>query len=224
MTRPELVAVVPCRNEAESIRTVITDLRSIRVDRIIVALDPKSSDATASLAADLGVDVVVAERSGYDGPCLSALRHLRSRGYRGSVLFLDAGNKYNMDSVGELLDVVDPSADITFGIRDTQWQWHQRTGNLLFRAAVLVRYRHNMRDVSSVRVATMSVLDRLNYEDRQFSLPFQTVIHALHRDMTLRYVPIRCTQNRTGLSKVSGQWRNSLRAAKQMGLSFLKVR
>ena len=64
----------------------------------------------------------------------------------------------------------------------------------------------------------------LEFEDRQFSLPFQTVLHALARGMTLKYVPIRCTPTRTGASKVSGQWRNSLKAAEQMGISFFRMR
>ena len=224
MIRVNLTAIVPCRNEAPSIASVIDELHSIGVDQIIVALDPASTDGTGKLAEAAGARVVVAAASGYDSPCLSALEDLRSSGFSGSVLFLDAGNKYVMSSIGDLLDAVDPVADITFGIRDNQWRWHQRLGNAMFRLAVLVRYRHNMHDVSSVRVAKMSILNQLNFEDRQFSLPFQTVLHALARGMTLHYVPIRCTQTRVGVSIVSGQWRNSLRAAKQMGLSFIRVR
>jgi hypothetical protein len=222
--RRDLVAVVPCRNEELSIATVLGDLRTIGVRDVIVALDPAGSDATARIAAEHGATVIVAGASGYDAPCLAAIAHLNERHHNGSVLFLDAGNKYVMHTIGAFLEAADPTTDIMFGVRDTQWRWHQRLGNSLFRVAVLVRYRHNLRDVSSVRLARLSVLNQLNLEDRQFSLPFQTVLHALARKMTLCYVPIRCTSSRTGTSKVSGQWRNSAKAAHQMGLSFFRVR
>ncbi len=222
--RSALVAVVPCRNEAQSIGTVIDDLRGIGVLDTIVALDPGCTDRTDSVANEHGATVVRAAASGYDAPCLAALDFLADRGFEGWVLFLDAGNKYVMETVGALIDTADGDADITFGVRDSQWRWHQRIGNNLFRAAVLLRYRHNLRDVSSVRLTRFSSLRSLALEDRQFSLPFQTVLHALARGMNLQYVPIRCTPVRTGTSKVSGQWRNSLRAAKQMATSFFRVR
>ena len=222
--RGDLVALVPCRNEESSIARVIDDLRSIGVTEILVGLDPASSDATAQIASARGASVVISPASGYDAPCLAGLEHLRSQGYRGSVLFLDAGNKYVMSTVGDLLDAVDPAADITLGVRDSQWHWHQRFGNGLFRTAVRIRFRHRLLDVSSLRVMNMDVLNQLNLEDRQFSLPFQTVLHALAREMTLQYVPIRCTPTRSGSSKVSGLWRNSLKAGRQMGLSFFRIR
>ena len=222
--RSALVAVVPCRNEGQSIGTVIDDLRGIGVMEVIVALDPASSDTTDATATDHGATVVRAPASGYDAPCLAALDHLADRGFDGWVLFLDAGNKYEMQTLSVLIDTAIPIVDITFGIRDSQWRWHQRIGNNLFRLAVLVRYRHNLQDVSSVRLARFESLRSLALEDRQFSLPFQTVLNALDRGMTLQYVPIRCTKARTGTSKVSGQWRNSLKAASQMSTSFFRVR
>ncbi len=219
-----LVAVVPCRNEALSIAAVVDDLHRIGVVDVVIALDPASSDGTDELAREQGATIVRASASGYDAPCLAALDHLADRGFSGWVLFLDAGNKYVMETIGALIDTADPMADITFGIRDSQWRWHQRIGNTMFRAAVFLRYRHNLHDVSSVRLAKFDSLRLLEFEDRQFSLPFQTVLHALARGMTLKYVPIGCTPTRTGASKVSGQWRNSLKAAKQMGISFFRMR
>jgi hypothetical protein len=222
--RDGVVAIVPSKNEELSIAQVIDELREIGIQRVVVGLDPASNDSTADIAISKNALLARSTASGYDGPCLAALALLRNEGFLGSVLFLDAGNKYVMSTVGQMLDAVEPTADITFGIRDTQQKWHQKVGNLLFRLAVLLRYRHNLLDPSSVRIAKMSVLNELNFEDRQFSLPFQTVLHALSRDKVLRYVPIRCTPARTGLSKVSGEWKNSMRAAQRMFASFFNVR
>ena len=220
--RVETVAIVPCKNEAESIVSVLDDLRSVGVARVLVCLDPRSTDATGALAEEFGATIVRSESSGYDGPVLAGIAALEAEGFMGRVLFLDGGNKYVMTTVGDLLRSVDPSADLTFGVRDSQLFWHQKIGNLMFSCVLFFRYRHWVRDTSSVRVIPMNVLRQLNYEDRQFSLPFQTVVHALALGLTIHYVPIRCTASRTGASKVSGSRRNSVRAGCEMLRTLIK--
>lgn len=221
-SRP-VVALIPCRNEAASIVAVIEGLRAIGINKIVIGLDPKNTDDTPMLAERAGAMVVKAESSGYDGPCLASIDHLRAIGFAGSVLFLDAGNKYVMETVGALVAGLDPTADITFGVRDRQMRWHQRLGNKFFHIVLYLRFRHWVTDVSSLRVVKMSVLEELQLEDRQFSLPFQTIVHALMLHKKIRYTPIRCTQERTGTSKVSGDVRNSLKAARQMALSLFRT-
>ena len=101
--------------------------------------------------------------------------------------------------------------------------WHQRFGNNVFRVVLFVRFRHWARDISSLRIVRMATLDQLRLEDRQFSLPFQTIVHALKLRKSIRYTAITCTPKRTGTSKVSGDLGNSLRAARQMGLSLVRI-
>ena len=133
--RVETVAIVPCKNEAESIVSVLDDLRSVGVAQVLVCLDPRSTDATGALAEEFGATIVRSESSGYDGPVLAGIAALEAQGYEGHVLFLDGGNKYVMESVGALLWAVDLNADMTFGVRDTQLFWHQKLGNLMFSSA-----------------------------------------------------------------------------------------
>jgi len=218
-----LVAIVPCRNEAPSINSVLKELTRIGVGRVIVAVDPRSTDITATLAAEAGAQVVHSLTSGYDGPCLAGIAALTAEGFDGDVLFLDAGDKYEMDSVAALLDGLDPAADITFGIRDAQMKWHQRMGNNMFKVVLFLRFRSWVQDVSSLRVMRMPVITELKLQDHQFSLPFQTIVHALMLKKHICYVPIHCTPIRTGVSKVSGEWRNSAKAARQMLISMVRV-
>jgi glycosyltransferase involved in cell wall biosynthesis len=219
----DLVAVIPCKNEQGSIVDVITDLRAIGVERVVIGLDPGSADDTAVLAEQSGAVVIKAEASGYDAPCLAAINHLQFDGFAGFVLFLDAGNKYEMDSVGAMLDSLDGACDLTFGIRDAQTFWHQRLGNFGYRCALFARYRHWAKDISSVRVVRMESLIAMRLEDRQFSLPFQTIVHGLVLGHCVSYTPIRCRKYRVGESKVSGDPRNSLRAFRQMLRSLRRV-
>lgn len=224
MLKYSVAAIVPCRDEAASIADVIQELTVIGVRQVVIGLDPLSSDATATVAQELGAVVVRSSSSGYDGPCLAALEHLRRSNFDGHVLFLDAGKKYRMDSIGELLRTADLGVDLTFGVRDLQLFWHQKLGNLGFRIALWIRFRHRLQDVSSVRLLPMSSATRLGLKDRKFSLPFQTIVHALLLGNKVAYIPIQCTTARTGNSKVSGSPKNSAKAAIQMARSLITRR
>jgi glycosyltransferase involved in cell wall biosynthesis len=219
----QVTAIIPARAESKSIAQVIASLAEIGVDRVIVSIDPRCTDATAQLAEQRGATVVRGTSAGYDGPCLAAIQHLRNDGYDGYVLFLDAGNKYHMDSIGDLLDHASPTADLTYGVRDLAMHWHQRLGNNLFKAALRLRFRVGIQDVSSVRLVRLRVLDQLRLVDRQYSLPFQTTVNALALGKTIAFHPIRCTAQRTGASKVSGSKANSARAAVQMAVSLVLI-
>ncbi len=221
LIRP-VAAIVPCRNEAGSIGGLITQLRSVGVTRIVVAIDPQCTDDTAAVAAASGAEVVHSEVSGYDGPVLAGIRELHE--FTGSILFLDAGDKYDVNTIGELIRHADPAADMTFGIRDHQLFWHQRLGNNLFKVVLWIRFhRHWAADISSVRLIHSEIIPQLLLEDRQFSLPFQTLVHGLKLGLRIDYRPIRCTKQRIGVSKVSGSPKNSFKAAVQMMLSISKA-
>ena len=58
-SRP-VVAVIPCRDEAASIVAVIEGLRAIGINEIVLGLDPKNTDDTATLAERAGAMVVKA--------------------------------------------------------------------------------------------------------------------------------------------------------------------
>jgi glycosyltransferase involved in cell wall biosynthesis len=217
-----IAAIVPCQNEAQSIEDLIAGLVRIGVHTVIVSVDPLSIDGTAVLAAAAGAITIASPVTGYDGPVLSGIaRAMQTPATH--ILFLDAGRKYDLDSIGAMLITADPLADMTFGIRDTQQFWHQKLGNNLFKVVLKLRFGGRwVQDVSSVRLIRSEVIPRLQLEDREFSLPFQTVVHALKQGMRIDYFPIRCTV-RVGVSKVSGNKRNSAKAAKQMLLCIAKA-
>ncbi len=217
-----IAAIVPCRNEAASIGSLVNDLFNLGVSMVVVTIDPHSDDNTHRIAQQHGATVVHSRVSGYDGPVLAGLAALEE--FTGWILFLDAGGKYVMPTIGEMLVSADPMAAMTFGIRDQQLFWHQRLGNNLFKLALWIRFnRHVTKDVSSVRLIRSDVIAQLRLEDRQFSLPFQTLVHGLKLGLRIDYAPIRCTATRVGNSKVSGSYRNSAKAAIQMILSIPKA-
>lgn len=185
-------------------------------------MDPACTDTTEAVARASGATVVRAPSSGYDGPVLAGVAAASSTATH--ILFLDAGGKYVMDSIATMLEKARPDAPIVYGVRNAQQFWHQRLGNLMFALVLQARFRGPwVADVSSVRLIRSDTLSRLRLEDRQFSLPFQTTVHALKQGIPIVFIPIRCTATRIGVSKVSGSHRNSARAALQMALSIVKA-
>jgi glycosyltransferase involved in cell wall biosynthesis len=215
-------AVIPCRNESGSIAALVTSLLDMGITQVVVSIDPTSTDDTDLEAHRAGAEVVKSPVSGYDGPVLAGLSQVAEAATH--VLFLDAGGKYEMESIALLIRGVDPNQPITYGVRDRNLFWHQRLGNALFAMALRVRFGGDwIADVSSVRLLRADIIPLLALEDRQFSLPFQTTVHALKQNIPISFTPIRCTPTRIGASSVSGSYRNSARAAVQMFLSIYRA-
>lgn len=214
--------MIPCKNEAGSIAHLVSGLLNMGVEQVVVSIDPSTTDTTADTARNAGADVVIAQRSGYDGPVLDGIRAVEPSATH--VLFLDAGGKYELESLADLLGTAHPDSALVYGVRDAQQFWHQRLGNLLFASILKVRFRSSwVADVSSVRLIRAEVIANLKLEDRMFSIPFQTTVHAMKQGLTIDFIPLRCTPMRVGISKVSGSHRNSARAAIQMLLSITKA-
>lgn len=95
-----IVAVVPTKNERDSIRFLVSQLRHV-VGRVIVA--DASTDDTAERAANAGAQVVFADR-GLRGAYLRAWEECSPDDV---VVHIDAGGSHSIEAVRALIDVYD---------------------------------------------------------------------------------------------------------------------
>ena len=114
--QPDLSVVVPAYDEERTIGSVIERLRELPYDMQIIVVDDCSSDATASIVAQL--------------PDVELVRHDRNRGkgaalrtgfalVRGRVVIVqDADGEYDPADIPSLVQpIIDGHADVVFGSR-----------------------------------------------------------------------------------------------------------
>ncbi|WP_128376559.1 glycosyltransferase family 2 protein [Streptomyces cavernae] len=211
---PEDVDVVlPCLNEAEALPWVL--------DRIppgwrALVVDNGSTDGSADIARRLGATVVHEARRGFGAACHAGLTAASAT----TVCFCDCDASLDPALLVPFVrEVQDGEADLVLGRRRPRgrgaWPAHARAGNIAL--ALMLRRRTGLRlhDLGPLRAARREALLGLGLTDRRSGYPLQMVVRAADAgwrvtEHDVPYLP------RSGASKVTGTWRGTLQAVRDM--------
>ncbi|MFF9013618.1 glycosyltransferase family 2 protein [Streptomyces sp. NPDC014870] len=205
--------VLPCLDEAEALPWV---LARVPAGWRAIVVDNGSTDGSAEIARSLGATVVHESRRGFGAACHAGLLASRAD----LVCFCDCDA--SMDPgllVPMAARVASGEADLVLGRRLPQgrgaWPPHARAGNLAL--AHMLRHRTGLRlhDLGPMRVARRDALLGLGLTDRRSGYPLQMVVRASDAgwrvtETDVPYLP------RSGKSKVTGTWRGTWHAVRDM--------
>ncbi|MEM7562749.1 MAG: glycosyltransferase [Pseudomonadota bacterium] len=201
-----ICAVLPARNEAQSIGMVIKALKAtLLFDRIIVC-DNGSTDNTGGLASKQGAEVVWQPVAGYGLACLTALHKIDDTDI---VVFVDADNSLWIPEAVSLVDAVINGADLAIGARVRQWRERksmsaaQLFGNWL--ASLLIRciWQFPVTDLGPFRAIRFDVLKKLHMQDLKFGWTTEMQVKAIQHRFAITEIPVHY-RRRIGQSKISG--------------------
>ena len=215
-------AVVPARNEAGNIASVVTELLELHTDageRVVddvVVCDNGSTDGTADRAREAGARVVVEARPGYGVACLTALAALRPVDV---VLFADGDRSCRTRQAVDLLRAVADGADMVVGSRalgrmeSGALSPPQIAGNRV--AALLIRllWGATVTDLGPFRAIRADALRRLHMRDTAYGWTVEMQVKAIQSDLRLVETPVDSLRRRSGRSKVGGTVRGVIGAS-----------
>lgn len=205
--------VLPCLDEADALPWVLD--RVPRGWRAIV-VDNGSTDGSADVARALGATVVQEDRRGFGAACHAGLLAATAD----IVCFCDCDASLDPSLLLPFVrEVREGGADLVLGRRRPQgrgaWPAHARAGN--FALARMLRRRTGLRlhDLGPLRAARRAPLIGLGLTDRRSGYPLQMVVRAADAgwrvtEHDVPYLP------RTGASKVTGTWRGTWQAVRDM--------
>jgi dTDP-L-rhamnose 4-epimerase len=205
--------VLPCLDEAEALPWV---LGRIPAGWRAIVVDNGSTDGSADLARALGAHVVHEPRRGFGAACHAGLTAATAD----VVCFCDCDASLDpalLPAVAE--PVLDGAADLVLGRRRPvtrrAWPLHARLANLELARLVHRRTGLRLHDLGPMRAARRTALLALDLTDRRSGYPLQTVVRAADAGwrVTETDVPYR---PRTGRSKVTGTWRGTWQAVRDM--------
>ncbi|MEU1621661.1 glycosyltransferase family 2 protein [Streptomyces sp. NPDC005722] len=205
--------VLPCLDEAEALPWVL--------DRVpegwrAIVVDNGSTDCSADIARALGAHVVHAPQRGFGAACHAGLTAATAD----VVCFCDCDASLDPSLLPSVAGpVLAGTADLVLGRRRPvtrgAWPPHARLANL--ELARLVRRRTGLRlhDLGPMRAARRESLLALDLTDRRSGYPLQMVVRAADagwrvEETDVPYLP------RTGRSKVTGTWRGTWQAVRDM--------
>ncbi|WP_459755882.1 glycosyltransferase family 2 protein [Streptomyces sennicomposti] len=205
--------VLPCLDEAEALPWV---LGRIPAGWRAIVVDNGSTDGSADLARALGAHVVHEPRRGFGAACHAGLTAATAD----VVCFCDCDASLDPALLPAVAGpVLDGAADLVLGRRRPvtrrAWPLHARLANLELARLVHRRTGLRLHDLGPMRAARRAALLALDLTDRRSGYPLQTVVRAADAGWRVAEtdVPYR---PRTGRSKVTGTWRGTWQAVRDM--------
>jgi len=213
---PQISIIIPALNEAESIAHVVSEIPWSMIAECIV-VDNGSTDATAALADAAGARVIQSPR-GYGAACLAGSKAALSTS--DILVYMDGDGS---DIIGNLARLTTPiandEADFVIGSRikgdrepgsmlPSQVFAGQMVGFLL-RLLQGVRYT----DMGPFRAIRRSSLEAMQMQELTYGWNLEMQIKAAQHNLRIREITVGYRARFGGTSKVSGDWKASVKAA-----------
>lgn len=220
-------AVIPCLDEEEAIGAVVRDVLAQGVAEVVV-VDGGSRDRTAERAREAGARVVAEPQRGYGRAIMTGIAAARPDAM--IVLFLDGDGSDRPQRIPDLVrPIVRGAADFVHGTRvkgdcePGSLSPQQRVAGAL--AGFLLRQTYGARftDMSPFRAIRRDVLDRLGMREETFGWNLEMLMRVAASGLCALEIPVGQRRRLSGVSKVSGNPRASLRAAIVIATTFLRL-
>lgn len=205
--------VLPCLDEAAALPWV---LGRVPAGWRAIVVDNGSTDGSAEIARSLGATVVREPLRGFGAACHAGLTAATAD----IVCFCDCDASLDPGHLESFVRQVDAGeADLVVGRRRPQgpgaWPPHARAGNAVLARMLRRRTGVRLHDLGPMRAARREPLLALGLTDRRSGYPLQMVVRAADagwriEERDVPYLP------RTGKSKVTGTWRGTWHAVRDM--------
>jgi len=206
----KILIIIPAFNEEVSLPGVMQDLRNHAPDADILVVDDGSSDRTAAVARQTGVNVAsLPYNLGIGGAMQTGYQYARNNGYQIAIQF-DGDGQHMAAEIGELLDLLRQGrADIVVGSRflkrgEYRPTFFRKVGIWIFSTVLSAILGMPVTDTTSgFRAVNRRVIEffaRAYPED----YPEVESLVLLHRaGMTIAEVPVRMRDRTGGRSSIT---------------------
>lgn len=225
---PRIVAVIPVLNEAGAIGPTVAALPRNTVDHVLV-VDGGSTDTTAEEARAAGAEVIVERRAGYGRACALGVARAGELGAE-IVLFLDGDGADPAEAAAQLVDpILGNQADFVLATR-TRGQRalrsmgrHQILAGLLIGHAIGLICGQRYTDMSAFRAIRLDRLRALALREMTYGWNLEMQMRAAQQGLRVQEVALPYRRRIAGRSKVAGNLRGSLKAARRIVATLVRV-
>ena len=213
---PQISIIIPALNEAESIGQVVREMPWPHIRECLV-VDNGSTDRTAEIARAAGARVLQSPR-GYGAACLAG--SLAADPASDILVYMDGDGSDLIAGLPALIQpIADNQADFVLGSRI---RGRREPGSMLpsqvfagHLVGFLLRLFQGVRytDMGPFRAIRRSSLEHLRMSELTYGWNLEMQIKAAQHGLRIREITVDYRCRIGGVSKVSGDWKASLKAA-----------
>ena len=190
-----IAVLIPCYNEAVTIRKVVEDYRRVLPEAVIYVYDNNSTDDTAAIAAEAGAVVRHEYQQGKGSVIRRMFREIDAKCY----LMVDGDDTYPAEYAPEMARLVlERQADMVVGDRlsATYFTENKRPfhnfGNRLVRWSINALFGSSIRDImTGYRAFSYQFVKSFPVLSQGFEIETEMSIHAIDKHMQLETVVIQ---------------------------------
>lgn len=191
----KIAVLIPCFNEASTIRKVVTDFKTALPEAVIYVYDNNSTDHTAEIARDAGAVVRFEHQQGKG----NVIRRMFSEIDAECYLMADGDDTYPAESAAEMTRMVlEDKADMVVGDRlsSTYFEENKRPmhnfGNSLVRFSINALFHSEIKDImTGYRAFSYRFVKTFPVLSKGFEIETEMSIHAVDKNMLVRNVIIQ---------------------------------
>lgn len=190
----KIAILIPCFNEAQTIRSVVEGFRNALPDAVIYVYDNNSIDNTIAEASAAGAIVRREPRQGKGNVLRSMLRDIDAHCY----IMADGDNTYPTEIARQFANaVINHNVDMVIGDRlsSTYFTENKRAfhnfGNVLVRRLINMLYKSDIKDVmTGYRAFGYKFAKTFAILSKGFEIETEMTIHALDKNLLIKNIPI----------------------------------
>jgi len=191
MQKYPLSIVLPARNEADSLLTLIPQIIAITPNAEILVVNDGSTDDTAKVASEAGAKVVTHPYSQGNGAAIKT----GARNASGDIIvFMDADGQHNPEDIPLLLDKLNEGYDMVVGARSahTQASLFRRFANNYYNRLATFMTGHKIEDLTcGFRAVRADKFRKFLYLlPNGFSYPTTSTMAFFRSGFPVAYIPI----------------------------------
>jgi hypothetical protein len=213
-TLDHVLVLIPVRNEAETIISVIRTLQFYGLNQVRI-IDNGSTDGSGTIAGKAGAEVVVEPIPGYGQACWRGLQHLPND--IEWILFCDGDGSDDLSELPAFLAAT-TEFDLILGNRRATAAGRavltpaQNFGSELAGFLIQLGWGQRYRDLGPLRLIRRSALEQLGMRDRSFGWTVEMQVRAVEAGLRICELPVEYRPRQGGCSKISGTVLGSIQA------------
>lgn len=224
----KIAVLIPCYNEAKTIKKVIKDFKEVLPEATIYVYDNNSTDQTDKLAKEAGAIVKYEYRQGKGNVIRSMLRDIDAECY----LMIDGDDTYPKENAREMCDLVlKGKADMVIGDRlsSTYFKENKRPfhslGNKIVRFLINKLFSNNIKDImTGYRALSYDFAKGFPIISKGFEIETEMTIHAVDKNFKLIEIPVSYRDRKEGSYSKLNTYSDGIKVLKTIATLFKEYR